>query len=494
MNKTLSPIPSSTNVALSIQTMTDPQAGSFGFEYVTFYNQNGKNIGTFKPSFQPLLPGQLYNYNFTVKSNATKTPDILSSYEIAVGGDLLQAISYVNVNGKTLAKDPIYLMGNVVKYPLTPYTLPLAKLPKPSSKPDSKPDSKPSSKPGPTPTPTPKPGPKPVPTPIQPTPMELFPKIDESIDFSTNLNLVTDIKQLQSIEQELFKNLSTIINTDLSKKPLEGFANNTNTSTTPSNDIRSNNPLVEDNQQINDILNQINQLTEVRVNLYKQLKEKYQLSEQLIQDDDEILANHIAMIKIVEQQLNQMKENIQNIKTNKSNQVRMIQLSNYEFDRYEAHKKVMRIIFVVFLIIAICSILLKQGILPSPIATGIIGIVLIIGLGYGIKQVFDLQSRNNFNYNQYDFIDLGIGSGYDSSNGGVESVYEHDKKALEKLISGMKTEGDNLITTTKNNYHGLEKRAEASYSNTSNKNIPSDNNIKIQLAYLTKDGFNSSNE
>ncbi len=101
-------IPSSTDVALSIQTMTDLQAGSLGFEYVTFYNQYGKNIGTFKPSFQPLSPGQLYNYNFTIKSNATKTPDILSSYEIAVGGDLLQATSYVNVNGKILATDPIY--------------------------------------------------------------------------------------------------------------------------------------------------------------------------------------------------------------------------------------------------------------------------------------------------------------------------------------------------------------------------------------------------
>ena len=198
-----------------------------------------------------------------------------------------------------------------------------------------------------------------------------------SIDKDKHIELLNEkhqqvqssIKNLQTIEKGLFKNL------EQQKKG--------------------------DNQK--QILDHISQLSSVRENLFKDLKNEY----------DKQLDNHFTggkrikeqtkILNISEKELNNKKKEIMKMKELQSNRRKMVEIGNYEFERYEHHKKVMKIIAYTSLGVLISVFLIKSELLPPTIAK--VGIVFssVLGIIYLIYLLISMWYRNNLDYSKFDF-------------------------------------------------------------------------------------------
>lgn len=197
-------------------------------------------------------------------------------------------------------------------------------------------------------------------------------------------------------------------------------------------------------KQQNEILDKIRELSEVRLNLFKRLQERYSDVKEDLDTDKDNLKSQIAMVNVVEEQINNVKSNIKAMKQDKNNRLRMIEIGNYEFKRYNVMKEIMRTLFIACLIVALSSVALQRGLLPSVVASSIIFVAFIVSAVLVFYKMYDLSTRRVDDFDKYDFVGLNGNnieeSGASGSSGEDESVIEHDKKFFEKLISD--TEGN----------------------------------------------------
>lgn len=218
-------------------------------------------------------------------------------------------------------------------------------------------------------------------------------------------NTLKSIQQLQEVEKYMFQNLQRLNN--------EGG----------------------DAIAEAEAIQKINDLTESRIGLFNQLKDVYTSTQEELNDDRRVLANQLAMTKMVEGELNNIKGNIDALKKNKNNKLRLVEIGEYESKRYNAHIEIMKIISVAAAVILLASILHQQGISPALVTTGVIVLAMAVSLIMIIMKVVDLYQRNNMNFDQYDFA----GVNKAELQPGYQTVLQHDEaffKTLGKEVKG----------------------------------------------------------
>ena len=137
------------------------------------------------------------------------------------------------------------------------------------------------------------------------------------------------IKNLQNIEEGLFKNLEKA-------KKTQG---------------------TQTEQQ--ELLNHISKLSAVREQLFRDLKIEYESQLKNTLGASDKLGTQTAMLNNTEKQLNKIKSNLGKAQKVRANRKRMIQIGDYEFQRYGEHKELMKIIAFTSLGIIISVALLK---------------------------------------------------------------------------------------------------------------------------------------
>lgn len=234
---------------------------------------------------------------------------------------------------------------------------------------------------------------------------------------------VNNIKELQEIEKYMFQNL----------QQLSGEGSNT--------------------QQ--EIIDKINELSNMRISLFNRLKNDYSGSQGELDSSRRQLADQVTMVGVMENELTRLKRNIKTLENEKNNKIRMVEVGNYESDRYLSHIGVMRIIAYSSIIILIASVLLQNGLISSGITTIIIIGTLVITLIMLLYKGYDMYMRNSFDYNKYDFT-------YDPSQDkkGYESVIEHDKIFFDKLGGEFRSGYNEAKNNIENTMSGLTSKAE----------------------------------
>ena len=227
------------------------------------------------------------------------------------------------------------------------------------------------------------------------------------------------IKNLQKIEEGLFKNLESL------QKP-------------------------ENENDKKALLEHINDLSTVRTTLWDDLKSDYDevLKDKLGQSGK--LKTQTNLINSAEAQLNSMKRRIRETRERRRNRKRMIQIGDYEFSRYEEHKALMKIIAFTSLGILISVFTMKQGLLPN--AFGKAGIIAsgVIGSIFLIYKMIDLWYRSDQDYNKYDFgffSSPGPPEDWNQGKGGSDDgpdMWDHNKQAFRKIFWGAKDYADDI--------------------------------------------------
>ena len=219
-------------------------------------------------------------------------------------------------------------------------------------------------------------------------------------------SLIKSIKELQDLEEYLFSRLEQVNSED-----------RTNVS------------------EQNDIIDHINELSDLRNNLYKELRDLYVDLDKNSQIERGALTDQLATAQIIEEQLNRLKQDTQGLVDAKTNKLRMVQIGQYEYLRYTSHRDAMKTIAFTSLWILAISLVMKHNYISKRTGAVIITLILSIGLIFLGQKVWDILQRDNMNYNQIEFP-----APVSVTSGGGDTVFEHDVHFFRKLWTGMKGE------------------------------------------------------
>jgi len=191
----------------------------------------------------------------------------------------------------------------------------------------------------------------------------------------TNINqqTLTDIQELQNIEKGLFNDLEIgISGTSLSQ------------------------------QQKDSIIQKINEVSQMRINLYKNIDNYNTAYTTNVSNARNTLADQTIAIEIVEKELNEAKKRLKLINEEKANKLRLVEINEYYTEKYNFQSKIMKTIIYACIPIIILSFLTRFG-LPKVIYVGLVVIILAIAGVILIRQFISSNMRNPMNYQQYNF-------------------------------------------------------------------------------------------
>jgi len=186
-----------------------------------------------------------------------------------------------------------------------------------------------------------------------------------------NEQILNDIQSLQKMEQQLFNNLET--NTNL--KP----------------------------QQQQKIVEKMNQLSNMRINLYQTLSGVNSFFQNALSSSVGTLKEQTVAIGIVESELNQSKNRLQFLEAEKNNKIRLVEINDYYGDKYAEHSQLMKIIIFTLIPVIIIAVLNNKDILPSKIYYILLIIIAIIGSYFFWMRMGSIIMRDNMNYQEYDW-------------------------------------------------------------------------------------------
>lgn len=196
----------------------------------------------------------------------------------------------------------------------------------------------------------------------------------QNID-TTNTNTLETIKELQQLEKQLY--------TDLEKAA-------TDTST---------GGLLKQQQ----IIKQINNLSETRIKLFGTLTDLYKSTQTSVASSRKQLVDKMVVANMMEDQLNNLKNNMNTIKEAKDNKLRMVEINTYYGKRYQAHTDLMKLIIFICIPLLVLGLLNKRDLIPQNVFAGLTAVILAVGGFLVIRKMWDLSLRSNMNYDEYDW-------------------------------------------------------------------------------------------
>jgi len=171
------------------------------------------------------------------------------------------------------------------------------------------------------------------------------------------------------------------------------------------------------------IVKKINELSTMRMTMFQELESMYASMQGRVAQSRIDLVDQMTVTGVMEQELNNAKKNMNLLSATKANKMRMVEINTYYASKYRAQGEFMKLIIMVcapLLILAICA---KKGWIPQNIANGVMAVIIVIGGYFIIRRAIDIGSRNNMNFDEFDWA-----WDPDANN---PTVYEYDKEQLE---------------------------------------------------------------
>lgn len=184
-------------------------------------------------------------------------------------------------------------------------------------------------------------------------------------------NMLNDIQSLQQLEQDMFQNLE----------------NNTTLSV----------------QQRKQIVDKINNISDMRINLYKTLGNINQFYQKTLLNSQDTLVEQTNAISVVERELNRLKGKLSALEDEKHNKMRLVQINTYYSEKYEEQSQLMKYLLFTMIPLIIVIFIYNRGILPKTLFYALVVIISIIGGWFIVKTWISIVSRHNMNYQEYDW-------------------------------------------------------------------------------------------
>ena len=224
---------------------------------------------------------------------------------------------------------------------------------------------------------------------------------------SRHQSTLNSIKDLQNMERSMYSKLDT------------STANRT---------------LTKDEQD--KIVQEINKLSTLRTNLFANLKDVYVFAQGNVSETRNDLVNQITTVGIIENELNNAKKTLSALEAERYNKLRMVEINEYYGKRYGAQANLMKTITLFCIPVLILAILMQKQIIPTNIGGPLISIVLIIAIIYCGRMFWDISTRDNMNFDEYNW--------YWDAAATDPTVYEYDKQQLQGAADSAEKEFQGL--------------------------------------------------
>ena len=149
------------------------------------------------------------------------------------------------------------------------------------------------------------------------------------------------------------------------------------------------------------LINQIGELTEMRINLYANLNTNSQNTIDNLYASDVLSGHQGQTIIIIENELNQTKSRLEDLNNLKTNNLRMVQINKYYGDKYQDQSYLMMVVIVICIIIIIIKFLHNKNILPDVLYAILLVVILTIGFIVVFWKMVYLYSHDDFDYSKY---------------------------------------------------------------------------------------------
>jgi len=197
-------------------------------------------------------------------------------------------------------------------------------------------------------------------------------------DFSNlqerNSQIISDIKNLQNIEKDLFNSLEQSLGQ--------------NTMTRAQKDL---------------LIQKINEISKMRENMYYAIGGINNFYQNNISTSATALAQQTTAINIIEKELNAAKEKLKYIEDYKLQKLRLVEINKYYGERYESNTQLIKIIIYMFVPILILAILFKKSLISRQIFSILTIIIGVIGLIFLLTGLYTNYMRDKMAYNEYDW-------------------------------------------------------------------------------------------
>lgn len=187
---------------------------------------------------------------------------------------------------------------------------------------------------------------------------------------------------------------------------------------------------IENSSNIKSIVDEINDLSKIRIDNYRMLTDLHSIKQENVADTRANLVDELTIVGLIEDQLNNAKKELNAITNEKNNKMRMVEINTYYGKRYKAHSSLMKLIIMVFIPILILAILAKKELIPSNISKILSILIGLIGSVLIILNIYDLSSRDNMEYDEYDW-------GVRDPKVIHPTVYEYNKREFNILTNNI---------------------------------------------------------
>jgi hypothetical protein len=276
---------------------------------------------------------------------------------------------------------------------------------------------------------------------------------------ASNTNSNKSIPDISKNNEEILQNIQLLQNSE--QDLMRDLENNPNLSS----------------QQQQKIIQKIQMLTDIRSGLYETLSGMQNFYQSALNSSTGTLKEQTAAINIVETELNRAKQRLNYLEMEKNNKIRLVEINQYYGDRYAEHTDLMKIVIFTLIPVIILTILFNKGILPSRVYYILFIIIAIVGAVYFWKTYASIITRDNMNYDAYNFpfdpnsaptsngnepddpwaTDLALGSCVGEACCQEDQTYD---ATLDQCVTGVKESFDTQKQTNHLNdnlYNGLTK-------------------------------------
>ena len=189
--------------------------------------------------------------------------------------------------------------------------------------------------------------------------------------------------------------------------------------------------------EITTLLSNINNISETRKALFEAVSDKLAVLQEGVSDSRVNLVGQLTLLKVAESQLNDAKTKMNSLENRNDTKMRLVQINTYYGKRYEFQSKLMQKIIMVCIPLLVLFILKKKSMIPELISNYAIGITIAVGAIFIIRNMWDIYTRSNMNFDEYDWK-------YEDPSKSAPSIWQYNKDNLLKIDNPLKTLMKNL--------------------------------------------------
>jgi hypothetical protein len=157
-------------------------------------------------------------------------------------------------------------------------------------------------------------------------------------------------------------------------------------------------------QQQEQIVEKMNQISNMRINLYQTLSGVNNFFQDSLSSSIGTLQQQTVAIDIIENELNQSKRRLDVLENERQNKIRLVEINDYYGEKYAEHSQFMKIIIFTLIPVIILTFLYNTGLVPDTIYYILLVIISVIGAFFIWRRFASIIMRDNMNYQAYNWF------------------------------------------------------------------------------------------